>query len=630
VGEVVGLSFGNIPTINFDQVSNVSQIKSNSNVVMEYKLSTRDYEIEEPRVAIDSTLSVGGYTVSASSTFNSGSTGTYGPWGAFNKLHDAYGWSSDGHGSSTDTYSTSNGSQLLNVLHHAGSALGEWIQLDMPSGILLKSVDIQSRAESGRSTEEGFPKNVYLYGSTDNSTWSLIKNFTAAPKKGDRAEIHNELVSVQVEYKHFALVTNSVYVGAGNYPAVGIGEIRYYGTPFTADVATGTDVVLHTTPNVPKTNFSNVYYDGQDYTSMPATVADKSGNGLTGTPSGGVGFDSTYKAFTFDGSSQYITGAHGLPTGSVPVHTISLWLNATETTDYTYAVQLGQGGTSHQQSAIIFYENKISHAHWGSGVLSDVTIAKNVWYHVVAVFTGGNGSDLSKHKIFINGEDGGVGPFPGSTDGPVVLTGSQLTLGRSENGGGTPGNYFNGSIANFRLYNRALSAEEIWELYAYQKEYFGVSPDVVTLKAGRVGIGTSEPRAVLDVRGDIRGGCPVYFEAHRDAANNTGGDPIRWNVVVLNKGGGYNPSTGLFTAPISGVYNISFSAHSSGGAMNVRLTRNGSEVDGGWSYVNAVSYNTSKSMVFNLKQGETVGVRLNSGGFYGLGYNNFSGFYISS
>jgi hypothetical protein len=135
---------------------------------------------------------------------------------------------------------------------------------------------------------------------------------------------------------------------------------------------------------------------------------------------------------------------------------------------------------------------------------------------------------------------------------------------------------------------------------------------------------------IVEIPGDLRAGCPVYFEARRNAGG-TGGDPIRWNVVVLNKGGGYNPITGLFTAPISGVYNISFSTHSSGGAMNVRLTRNGSEVDGGWSYVNAVSYNTSKSMVFNLSQGETVGVRVSSGNMYGLlGYNNFSGFYISS
>jgi hypothetical protein len=71
--------------------------------------------------------------------------------------------------------------------------------------------------------------------------------------------------------------------------------------------------------------------------------------------------------------------------------------------------------------------------------------------------------------------------------------------------------YFNGSIANFRLFNRALSADEIWQLYAYQKDYFQVSPDVVTFKGGRLGVGTLEPRAVLDVRGDIRAnGRPAW------------------------------------------------------------------------------------------------------------------------
>jgi hypothetical protein len=64
------------------------------------------------------------------------------------------------------------------------------------------------------------------------------------------------------------------------------------------------------------------------------------------------------------------------------------------------------------------------------------------------------------------------------------------------------GSSFEGSIANFRLFNRALTGDEVWQLYAYQKEYFNVSPDVVTFKGGRLGIGTSEPRAVLDVQGD--------------------------------------------------------------------------------------------------------------------------------
>ena len=545
--------------LNHTQVANVAQITSNSNVVMEYKLSTRDYETVEPRVAIDSTLSVGGYTVSASSTFNSGSTGTYGPWGAFNKLNDANGWSSDGHGSSTDTYSTSNGSQLLNVLHHAGSALGEWIQLDMPYGILLKSVDIQSRAEGARTTEEGFPKNVYLYGSTDNSTWSLIKNFTAAPKKGDRAEIHNELVSVQVEYKHFALVTNSVYVGAGNYPAVGIGEIRYYGTGDngTANVATGTDVVLHTTPNVPKTDFSNVYYDGQDYTSMPATVADKSGNGVTGTPSGGVGFDSTYKAFTFDGVDDKITATLTNPAGAW-VHSASMWfkVNALTSTHCLFSVNNDDTGDTDRTlrlelrtTGTLKYNFKNNYVIFGS----DDTIRTGEWYHLSATYSGG--SDAPSRKVFLNGVELGISSTGGTIAALNAHANALLKIGTRETNSGV----FNGSIANFRLYNQALSADEIWELYAYQKEYFGVSPDVVTLKAGRVGIGTSEPRAVLDVMGDIRGGCPVFLNARKNSNISVPADPgsvITWDYLISYKGGGYEPSTGIFTAPLAGYYRI--------------------------------------------------------------------------
>lgn len=495
--------------LNHTQVANVAQITSNSNVVMEYKLSTRDYEeVAEPRVAIDNTLSVGGYTVSASSTFNSGSTGTYGPWGAFNKLNDANGWSSDGHGGSTDTYSTSDGSQLLNVQHHTGSALGEWIQLDMPYGILLKSVDIQSRNESSRTTEEGFPKNVYLYGSTNNSTWSLIKNFTAPPKTQNKAEIHNEPVSVQVEYKHFALVTNNVYVGAANFPAVGIGEIRYYGTRLTANVPTGTDVVLHTIPNVPNTDFSNVYYDGQDYTSMPATVADKSGNGVTGTPSGGVGFDTTYKAFTFDGVDDQITATLTNPAGAW-VHSVSMWfkvnsLSATNTL-FSMNTALGANKTPH----LVIHTNGILSYGFSS---NDVnfgglgTIVPNKWYHLSVTYSGG--SDISSRKVFLNSVELGFfaqGATAGTISALDAYANSTLKIGTYPNGT----NPFNGSIANFRLYNRALTADEIWELYAYQKEYFGVSPDVVTLKAGRVGIGTSEPRAALDVRGSSRFDAPI-------------------------------------------------------------------------------------------------------------------------
>ena len=44
---------------------------------------------------------------------------------------------------------------------------------------------------------------------------------------------------------------------------------------------------------------------------IPETVPNhevESGNGVTGTPSGHVGFDTEYKAFTFDGNGDSIQG----------------------------------------------------------------------------------------------------------------------------------------------------------------------------------------------------------------------------------------------------------------------------------------------------------------------------------
>ena len=78
-----------------------------------------------------------------------------------------------------------------------------------------------------------------------------------------------------------------------------------------------------------------------------------------------------------------------------------------------------------------------------------------------------------------------------------------LYLATRANSSGDPEStrYFDGKIANARLFNRALTSDEVWQLYAYQKEYVGHGDLSMTLKAGRLGIGTSEPRAMLDVRG---------------------------------------------------------------------------------------------------------------------------------
>jgi hypothetical protein len=122
------------------------------------------------------------------------------------------------------------------------------------------------------------------------------------------------------------------------------------------------------------------------------------------------------------------------------------------------------------------------------------------------------------------------------------------------------------SVANFRLFNRALTGDEAWQLYAYQKDYFQVSPDVVTFKGGRLGIGTSEPRAPLDVMGIPYGpgARPVFFATNDSSSSvSVTAAGIFTNELPdahVNVGDCYDGTNGQFTAKIAGTYMFTFHA----------------------------------------------------------------------
>jgi len=103
---------------------------------------------------------------------------------------------------------------------------------------------------------------------------------------------------------------------------------------------------MRSVPNVPNTDWLEVYWDGQDYTSMPSTVTDKTGNGVTGTPNGGVGFDTEYKAFTFDGVDDYISGTLPISVSGDWVHSMSMWFKADSFTTANDSNTLFYGGGS--------------------------------------------------------------------------------------------------------------------------------------------------------------------------------------------------------------------------------------------------------------------------------------------
>ncbi len=87
------------------------------------------------------------------------------------------------------------------------------------------------------------------------------------------------------------------------------------------------------------------------------------------------------------------------------------------------------------------------------GVYSETIPKENVWYHIVGTWDG------TYQKIYINGKLENIAS-------PQVLIGnfdSNLYIGAY--GGNIPQYAINGTIDDIRIYDRALSAEEIYQLY---------------------------------------------------------------------------------------------------------------------------------------------------------------------
>jgi hypothetical protein len=132
---------------------------------------------------------------------------------------------------------------------------------------------------------------------------------------------------------------------------------------------------------------------------------------------------------------------------------------------------------------------------------------------------------------------------------------------------------------------------------------------------------------------------PVIFKVLCDRGHQAATQIIKWNRITINVGGGYDHTTGLFTAPISGFYHFSFWCMTlpTGASTQIRWVKNGTPYPGpvgqqGLVYSNPVDaeYQTmSASNTIDLDAGETVGLEIVASSMH-TQYNGFSGFYISS
>ena len=146
----------------------------------------------------------------------------------------------------------------------------------------------------------------------------------------------------------------------------------------------------------------------------------------------------------------------------------------------------------------------------------------------------------------------------------------------------------------------------------------------------------------LNVNSNFIAQNPVFFNAtsnNIDFNAGTGGTSshiiIVFNIVNLNVGGGYNPHTGVFTAPISGYYkfdnNVASNNDSTSRWYQTTFTKNGRRVQPNnvVTGLHTQLNNMAGQIVIDLEVGDTLAVAVNNG-YISANGGSFTGFYLSA
>lgn len=200
-----------------------------------------------------------------------------------------------------------------------------------------------------------------------------------------------------------------------------------------------------------------VYVGNGSYAANSAV--DCSGNSNHGTIYGATPTDWTYgKALLFDGINDYAQTTNSIQ--QTNEMTISLWAKYTSITAEGLLFRFGtisvdgvyvRGTTTSGQLAFVF-----SRAGASETVLVNNTRSTS-YFHLALRFN----NETRAYSVFYNG----VQISSGSLANIFALANTAITLGRYSAGA----NMLDGSISQFRLYNRSLSASEVSQLYKLKR-----------------------------------------------------------------------------------------------------------------------------------------------------------------
>ncbi len=192
------------------------------------------------------------------------------------------------------------------------------------------------------------------------------------------------------------------------------------------------------------------------------------------------------------GNSEYLELDRAAVTGT-PL-TITCWFNSFSVTIAQSLVQIGDKDAAADLYALSLRGNAggdpvtgVRIAGGGPSLCNTTTgYLANTWHHAAMVCW--NDTDCDTYI------DGGSKGTEAAARAPAAW--DRTSIGRS--GDSTPGNYFSGRIAEVRVYNRAMTDAEVWQLYAPETRWELYRPAVWFMGAAVTAVRIPRPPAAYN------------------------------------------------------------------------------------------------------------------------------------
>jgi hypothetical protein len=422
-------------------------------------------------------------------------TGSYHSYQVFNKIQAAP-WSDSTWNTHNPSYSTSTGLPTRGA--ELGGHDGEWLKLQLPYRIKVNSYQIQIYGPY----YDYAPDSWVIIGSNDNNNWETIDSISASGFTNSGTVVtKNYTVNNTNYYKYLALVCTKLdpqYSRA----ELNFSELRFFGTPGPTTLDKGS-LTLGRSLDVPRVSRYDVDTETPrpekllvDFdTTVNSSPTDISGKGNHGTLVGAT-YSPADKAFTFNGTDQYIKFDTGL-TGNA-IFSVSMWFISTGAgVDTLFQINGDYTATSGELAWLYKSGNELFFDFHNNNLKVDYSLFNNNgWNHVVVTF---DGNATTGRCIYANGVKL-TGTLDGSSSGTALslTNNTQAIIGAFHRT--SQNDYIHeivGKISNFKLYDVALEPSEVQKLYR-----LGRTGRSMVISDTAVGIG-KVPDAQLDVRGTI-------------------------------------------------------------------------------------------------------------------------------